>query len=31
MQMMRCEEFVENGIDYTTLYTQEEIDALGEE
>ena len=31
MQMMRCEEFVDNGIDYTTLYTQEEIDALGEE
>lgn len=31
MQMMKCEEFVDNGIDYTTLYTQEEIDALGEE
>ena len=31
MQMMRCEEFVDNGIDYTTLYTQEEIDALGED
>lgn len=31
MQMMRCEEFVDNGIDYTKLYTQEEIDALGAE
>ncbi len=31
MQLMKCEEFVDNGIDYTTLYTQEEIDALGEE
>jgi hypothetical protein len=31
MQLMKVEEFVENGIDYTKIYTQEEIDALGEE
>lgn len=31
MQKMSLEDFVDNGIDYTKLYTQEELDALGED
>ena len=29
MKTLRVEDFVDGGIDYTKIYTQEEIDALG--